>query len=73
MDLADWAANAAKEIEGIAGELVGEGMQRPPLIKVGDRLGQGEEEAKKLAEDPAFLAERARQNRLLEKLEKALS
>jgi hypothetical protein len=42
------------------------------MIRVTDKMGKDEEEARKLAEDTAYLSEVARQNRLMEKLDKAL-
>jgi hypothetical protein len=71
-DLADWAKMAAKAAAEVADSLVSKGVQKgSPLIQVGDYIGDTEEEAKKLKEDPETLAERARFREQMDKLEKA--
>ena len=75
MDLAEWAANAAKSIDQISDQLKqGNHISnaRSRIVKITDRIGQGKDEAKMLAENTEELKKRANLNRQMEQLGKVL-
>jgi hypothetical protein len=72
MDLTDWAKSAARGLSEVASSMQKKQDSSRVLIRTGDRIGKTNEEARLLAEDPAYLKNRAVQNRHMEAIRKAL-